>query len=243
MDRPTGRRIFYSYPHDFGDNDPHSDHHGSSRLQKHREKAQFAALILLAALQGGCGNSGDSERISAADLESAVATTANSTPSFLPASGPAAADCGDNGALKTTLYGALAGEVEWHPADMRCEGMPRPNGAGARLRFAGDVGANAMQLAFIIALPDLERGIGGAGFTSNVTVIDEGSSRFFSTPDLESCWTDVEAHVALDDDNSGDRFVIDGTLYCISPLPEINGDASISIPELRFSGQLDWGPQ
>ncbi len=240
MDRPTGRRIFYSYPHDFGDNDPHSDHRGPSRLQKHREKAQFAALILLAALQGACGKSGDF----ADDHESAVATTANSAASFLPASGPATLGCGDDGALTTTLYGALAGAVEWHPADMQCEGMPRPNGAGARLRFAGNVGDDAMQLAFIIALPDLERGIDGAGFTSNVTVIDEGNSRFFSTPNLESCWTDVGTQAALDDGgNSGDRFAIDGILYCISPLPEINGDASISIPELRFSGQLDWGPQ
>ena len=239
MDTPTGRRIFCSYPHQFGDNDPDSDHGGPLRLQKHREIAQLAALILLAALQGGCGKSGDSESISTPNSEPAIA---NSAASFLPTTSPAAHDCGDDGTLKTTLYGALAGDVEWRPANMQCEGMPRPNGAGARLRFAGSVGDNDVQLAFIIALPDLEKGIVGEGFTSNVTVIDEGNARFFSTLNLESCWTDVKAQTALDDsDNGGGRFAIEGMLYCISPLPEMNGDASVSIPELRFAGQLDWG--
>ena len=43
---------------------------------------------------------------------------------------------------------------------------------------------------------------------------------------------------ALDD--SGDSFALGGLLYCVSPLPEVNGDSSVSIPELRFQGLLDW---
>ncbi len=140
--------------------------------------------------------------------------------------------------MSTALYGALAGVVQWQAGDMQCDGMPRPNGAGARLRFAGTVGDEAISIAFIIALPDLEQGAEATELASNVTVIEEGRSRFFSTPDLESCWTDIEVQSALDD--SGVRFVIDGVLYCISPLPEVNGEASLSIPELRFSGQVDW---
>ena len=111
-------------------------------------------------------------------------------------------------------------------------------GAGARLRFAGLVGDTSLPIAFIIAMPGLERGIEGLELASNVTVIEESSSRFFRTAELESCWTDIETAYALDE--SGDRFVIDGVLYCISPLPEVNGDASVSIPEMRFSGLLDW---
>ncbi len=219
MDRPTGRRIFYSYPQQSSDNGPLSDHRGPFRLHKYLEKAQLCALLLLAALLGGCGNSDKSGPNSPDDPTPAAA---NPTASFLPASDPAAHDCGGGGALTATLYGALAGEIEWHSADMQCEGMPRPGGAGARLRFAGNVGDDAMQLAFIIALPDLQRGDAGAGFTSNVTVIDEGNSRFFSTPELESCWTDVESQAALD--AGGDRFAIEGILYCISPFISGNGD-------------------
>jgi hypothetical protein len=33
---------------------------------------------------------------------------------------------------------------------------------------------------------------------------------------------------------------IDGTLFCVAPLGEINGDAAISIPEFSFSAIVNW---
>ena len=196
-------------------------------MHKTEQKAHLAALLLVTIALGGC----DASVAPGMESQSPAA-------SLLPAKQLSKTACGEDGALKTSLFGALAGDIEWLAADMQCEGMPRPNGAGARLRFAGLVGEANLPIAFIIAMPDLERGIEGLELASNVTVIEESSPRFFSTDDLESCWTDIESTYALDD--SGDRFVIDGVLYCISPLPEVNGDASVSIPELRFSGLLDW---
>jgi len=196
-------------------------------MHQTEQKAQLAALLMLTIALGGCDVTVDP------GIESGSPAV-----SLLPDKKLSNSACGEGSALKTTLYGALAGDVEWLAADMQCEGMPRPDGAGARLRFAGLVGKEAMPIAFIIALPDLERGIGGSEFASNVTVIEEANSRFFSTGDLESCWTDIESNSALDD--GGERFAIGGVLYCISPLPEVNGDASVSIPEMRFSGLLDW---
>jgi len=195
---------------------------------------QLAGLLMAASGLAACGATDDSE------AESASASTAMENPaaSLLPDNKLSKTECDERSALRTTLYGALSGDVEWQHADMQCEAMPRPDGAGARLRFAGRVGENAVPIAFIIAMPDLERGIDAAEIASNVTVIEESSARFFSTPGLESCWTDIEWNAARHED--GDRFVIGGVLYCISPLPEVNGDASISIPEMRFSGLLDW---
>ena len=37
-----------------------------------------------------------------------------------------------------------------------------------------------------------------------------------------------------------DRYSIGGTLYCVSPLAEINGDSSVLIPELAFLGLVNW---
>ncbi len=227
MRRPTGRGIFCSYPHYFSDNGPHSDYRGPHRLHQTEQKAHLAALLLMAIALGGC----DATVAPGTESESPAA-------SLLPDSTLSNNACGEGGALKTTLYGALAGDIEWLATEMQCEGMPRPGGAGARLRFAGLVGDEDMSIAFIIAMPDLKRGMDGLEFASNVTVIEESSSRFFSTADLESCWTDIESNAALDE--TGDRFVIGGVLYCISPLPEVNGAASISIPEMRFSGLIDW---
>jgi len=160
---------------------------------------------------------------------------------FLPTPAAKAGGCGDSGYLRTTLYGSFEGEIDWSSDELDCEGMPRPEGAGARLRLAGTA-ANGMQsLAFIIAMPALQRGTTAAELASNVTVIEEGSGRFFSTSGLESCWTDVDVQANIED--ASDRYSITGTLYCIAPLPEVNGDSSVLLRELQFNGLLDWSAQ
>ena len=116
--------------------------------------------------------------------------------------------------------------------------MPRPDGAGIRLRLAAVDAATGNELVFIMALPDFERSGRLAEFDANITLIESGSGRFFSTPDTDNCLVDVEAVRAVDD--SGERYAISGALYCVSPLPEVNGDSSVSVPELQFSGLLDW---
>ncbi|MDJ0939676.1 MAG: hypothetical protein QNJ00_07915 [Woeseiaceae bacterium] len=155
-------------------------------------------------------------------------------PAYVPNAG-----CGEDGRVVTTLYGALPGEIEWAAGEMNCEGMPRPGGAGARLRFAGEA-APGVEIAIIVAMPDLERGRVMSEVPSNVTVIEEGAGRFFSTTDLETCWTDVDEQSPLDDAGT---HRVDGTLYCIGPLAEVNGTASVSIEELEFSGLLAWGSE
>lgn len=196
--------------------------------------------LLAAALLTACGQEPEpapTEDTDAANTE----PVATATPaSILPAPEVKKIGCGDDGSLTATLYGALSGDVAWQADNMYCEGMPRPNEAGARLRFAGKAGDPALAIAFIVAIPALERGATATELPSVVTVIEEGRGRFFSTPDLDSCWTDINAQNALDD--SSGTFAIDGELYCISPVPEVNGETSVSIEEMRFSGLVDWGP-
>ena len=157
---------------------------------------------------------------------------------FLPALPKVDRSCDDDGFLSTKLYGALAMSIDWRGSELDCEGMPRPGGDGIRLRFAGAVGDGSQSLVFIIGLPDLDRGESAREIGSNVTLIAEGDGRFFSTPGLDSCWTDVDARAP--DADSPDRFTVSGLLYCISPIPEVNGSSSVSLEELHFSGRLDW---
>lgn len=114
--------------------------------------------------------------------------------------------------------------------------MLRPEGEGIRLRFTGN--AADSELAIILAMPELRRGVAGNESPTVVTLTVEGSGRFFSTPTLGSCWTDIVTHDRIGD--SGERYEVSGTLYCVAPLGEINGDAAISIPELNFRGIIDW---
>ena len=146
--------------------------------------------------------------------------------------------CGSSGKLSGTLYGAIETTLDWGKSDLECTGMPRPEGRGARLRFAGISATGEPRLAIIIAIPDLSRDAEGVELSTNVTLIEEGNGRFFSTPDLNNCLTEIAAMTALDE--TGERYSITGALYCIAPVPELNGSSSVSIPELHFSGLLDW---
>lgn len=145
-------------------------------------------------------------------------------------------DCGDSGFLSTELYGSIERELQWDGTRVHCESMRRPDGEGIRLRFTGEVGEE--RIAIILALPGLQRGVTGGEFPTVVTLMVEGSGRFFSTPNLDSCWSDISRQDQLAD--TADRYDLAGTLYCVSPLGEINGDSAVSIPELAFRGIIDW---
>lgn len=137
-----------------------------------------------------------------------------------------------------TLIGALQGEIDWQAEDMSCEGMPRPAGAGARLRFAGHAGEGELPIAIIIAIPQLQRGVLASDLPANVTIIEEGKGRFFSTTDLDYCWVDVDH--AGPASGSETLTAVGGTLSCIAPLAETNGSTSVTVGELSFSGFVDW---
>lgn len=162
-------------------------------------------------------------------------------PEAVPAADPGeqqvvASTCGDRGVLQAQFTGAIGAKIDWPDDALRCESMPRPGAEGVRLRFSGDVGAQ--RLAIIIALPGLHAGDNGTEFNSNVTITVEGSGRFFSTPNLDTCWTDIAINEPLED--GSDTHIVQGGLSCVGPLGEINGDGFIDIQLLRFSGIADW---
>lgn len=178
----------------------------------------WALVALVGALLAACNSGAD-----------VAAETVEAEPALL---------CGTDGYLTAQLYGAIETRLEWNKDDLECTGMPRPEGRGVRLRLAAVDPASGNELVFIIALPEFERDSGPAEFDTNTTLIESGNGRFFSTPDTSNCLVNIESLRSLDD--AGDRYSIAGTLYCVSPLPEVNGVSSVSIPELRFSGLLDW---
>ncbi len=229
MVRPTGRRIFCSWHNFFSNNDLLSDNDEADTLHRNDRKlpgwrrfvrTSGSALAICASV-ASCGDASPPAPISAETRA------------------PDKLACCDGGHLQTQLYGAVQAVVDWSTGDLECEGMPRPNDAGARLRFAGFAREIDRPIVFIIAIPALARGATARELLSTVTLIEEGNGRFFGTADMESCWTDVTSQIALDD--SEDRYTIAGTLYCITPLAEMNGDANVSVPQLHFTGLIDWG--
>ena len=201
MGEPTGRSIFCSSRPYFGNNAPSSDNHRPDTLQKIQKKCaqprhfwpQTGLWLIVAAAASGCKS----------------ADQAPPTPA-IGAAAEASLQCGDAGEMQGQIYGAIGVQLDWGRHELECSGMPRPEGRGARLRFAGTLEDSDRRIAIIIAIPDLGRDALGNEYRSNVTVIEEGNGRFFSTNDLENCLSDVTILDPLDD--SGDAFSVGGLL-------------------------------
>ena len=148
-----------------------------------------------------------------------------------------ASSCGDDGHLRGQLSGALTADIAWQDHEVLCESMPRPDDKGVRLRFSGDISGE--RLAIIIAMPGLEAGMTGPDIDAVVTITVEGSGRFFSTPSLGVCWTDVSRNAPLEERAA--TYIVAGRLTCVAPLGEFNGDAFVELRDLSFSGIAAWG--
>jgi hypothetical protein len=213
---------------------PDSDPREPSKLHRSHPAALIAAAMLCSL--SACGDeTGDYSSVEPTSTGSLGTVAEDAWTAPLAEYRPGEDACGDDGALGGRLYGAVEADLNWQPGDLSCEGMPRPHGEGARLRFSGFAGE--LELAIIIAMPTLERGVAMQGVPSNVTIIEEGLGRFFSAADLETCWTDIESDSPVGDNGV---YRVEGVLYCIAPLAEIGGNASVTLDELEFVGRLGW---
>ena len=155
-----------------------------------------------------------------------------------PEAASPAGNCAD-GFVEAVLFGGVSARINWSGEHLTCEGMPRPDDDGARLRFAGPVeGDDERRLTIILGIPALTEGTPGRELATNVTLIEDGTGRFFATRNADSCWTDISNNQHIEDA----LYRVTGVLYCVAPVPELNGAMSVSFNEMRFSGALDWNP-
>jgi len=154
---------------------------------------------------------------------------------------PPAAKCVPGGELTGSVYGSYEGQLDWRGSELVCEGMQRPHGQGARLRFEGPAtgDSSADRLAFIIALPDLAEARAARELPAGVTLMEVNAGRFFSNQEQNGCWADVDGQEPIGDTDP-QHYRIRGLLYCVSPLAEVNGSGSVTLRDLRFTGKLDW---
>jgi hypothetical protein len=150
--------------------------------------------------------------------------------------------CGTGDALVTEIYGGVRASIEWDAGVLECHGMPRPSGQGARLHLAGPATTadGKRRLAFILGLPDLRRGETAKELPTNVTLMEQGTGRFFRTRDAANCWTDIEVHDQMQPTEST-TYSVSGVLYRVAPLADLNGGSNFSFADLTFTGHVTWG--
>jgi hypothetical protein len=142
-----------------------------------------------------------------------------------------------NGYLRARIRGAMNLDVNWHDADMQCEGGPRPDGSGLRVAFAGPRHADGRRLRLVFGVDSAREGHAGHELPTNLTVIFEGEDRLFATRGDDHCTVDElrqERVGALGGGVRSWRIVARG--FCVAPASTLSSDARILVSSFDFAG-------
>lgn len=160
-------------------------------------------------------------------------------PSAAPAPAGARHGClptGD-GYLRAVIRGALNLDLDWHDAELECEGGPRPDGSGLRVSFAGPAHGDGRRLRIVFGVESVHEGLTGHDLPTNLTVIFEGEERLFATRGDDHCTVDElrqERVGALGGPRRSWRIIARG--FCISPASTLSQDARILMSRFDFAG-------
>jgi hypothetical protein len=142
-------------------------------------------------------------------------------------------DIGLEGFLRGRLFGDLDASLAWTGTGLRCQGMRKPDGQGIRLYFSGPRPDGA-PLSVLIGIEGRLEDMVGAERPANITVIDEGTGRFFSSGGPGRCWVRVAAITPLPARRAGQR--VEGLAFCVGALPSMSDRGSVTLGDLAFAG-------
>lgn len=142
-----------------------------------------------------------------------------------------------NGYLRARIRGALNLDINWHNADIECDGGLRPDGSALRVSFAGPPHGDGRRLRLVFGVRAVSEGRGGRELPTNLTVILEGEERIFATRGDDHCTVDElrqERLGALGGPQRSWRIVARG--FCTSPASTLSSDARIVVTRFDFAG-------
>lgn len=140
-----------------------------------------------------------------------------------------------DGYLQGEIFGQIRRNIDWAGDGIRCDGMLRPDEAGIRLVFAEHADENQPGLLIVFGVAGAVPGEELEEAPVNITVIDQERGLFFSTPESPRCWTSFVEQLLLTG-TIEETWRIDGEVYCVGALPALNGDGTITLGDIRFSG-------
>jgi hypothetical protein len=169
-----------------------------------------------------------------------------------PASSPVAATphCLPNsqGFLRAQVRGALVADLDWHDAQIHCEGGTRPDGSGVRVSIVGPWPDSAglpagRKLRFVFGIDADAATLDGSALPTNLTLIVEGdaapggeSPTLYATRGDDKCTTDRLQRQAID--GKPRSFRVDARGFCVSPASTLDGNARLLIATFDFAAQI-----
>jgi hypothetical protein len=142
-----------------------------------------------------------------------------------------------NGYLRARIRGAMNLDLDWHNAEIECDGGPRPDGSGLRVSFAGPRHSDGRRLRLVFGVATVQEGSPGRELPTNLTVIFEGEDRLFATRGDDHCTVDElrqERLGALGGPLRSWRIVARG--FCTEPASTLSSDARILVTRFDFAG-------
>lgn len=178
-----------------------------------------------------------------ATFVAAICTAATpSAPLSRPAEDPNGCLCAGNGFLRARIRGAINLDLDWHNAEMQCEGGARPNNSGVRVSFAGPKTSDGRRLRMVFGVGSATEGRGGRALPTNLTIIFEGEQRLFATRGQDRCTVDQLAQERVGELGGPVRtYRIVAHGFCISPASSLDDSARILVSSFDFAGRVSFG--
>lgn len=150
-------------------------------------------------------------------------------------------DAGD-ASLRARLRGAVEADLDWRGQTLECEGMPRPDGAGVRVRFRSRL-PDGRALAVLFAAGALAPGETRAGVPVNVTLLVEDAGEVYGTQGSDRCRLDHVEQLEIPSPVPGARrFRIEGRGFCVAPARAPYGSSAVLVNRFDFVGRVDVPP-
>lgn len=143
-----------------------------------------------------------------------------------------------DGFFRARLDGALQMQLDWADAQIKCEGMPRPDGNGIRLSFRRER-EGAGPLLIVLGIAGLSESTSGRALPANVTIIEENSNRVFGTLGDDKCTVDELRQELLSPWTPEMRvYRVSGRGFCMEPALAVGGERTVLMSTFDFAGQV-----
>lgn len=182
------------------------------------------AAALLASFTAACGHAGNESLPPAPDGPA------------LPSAQQALCIPANEGSLRAKLQGAIDAEFEWGAGVPHCRGGLRPGGDGVRLIYKGELPGEGPVLIVIGAGP-LAAGQSARDVPVNLTIVREGTGRFFATQGDDKCAFDEVRQEPTDDPRV---YRLTGRGYCTQPARAVVGEGSVLLPRFDVTALVDF---
>lgn len=118
--------------------------------------------------------------------------------------------------------------------------MPRPNGNGIRLSFRRGT-ATGPDLLVVIGIAGLSESSSGRALAANVTIIEESSSRVYSTRGDDKCTVDeLRQELVTPWRADGRTYRVSGRGFCMEPASAVGRQGTVLMSTFDFTGQVTY---